>query len=499
MTNDAMSTPASAAPLPGGTFFGHPRGLSTLFFTEYWERFSYYGMRALLILFMTAKLQDGGLQLNVLTAGAIYGLYTSFVYLTAVPGGWLADRLLGQRRAVLVGGCLISLGHFSMAIHSLTTFYLGLALIVAGTGLLKPNVSAMVGDLYPEGGARRDAGFSVFYMGINLGAFVAPLICGPLGERINWHWGFAAAGFGMAVGVAQYVWGGRYLGTIGIKPNAGTDPADRTKALRLAGSSAVALAAILTILYFVQPSAVAIANSMGIVILLMAVLSLGFQMFFGGLDGTEKKKVGVIFVLFVFATLFWSAFEQAGSSLNLFAQRFTDLNVFGWSMPASILQSVNPLFIIAFAPVFAWIWVALARSRRDPSSPAKFSLGLILVGMGFLVMAWAAVRTMGGTVQVSPLWLVVTYLFHTGGELCLSPVGLSVVTKLAPHRKVSQMMGIWFLSLSLGNLLGGLVAGRFSSYPLPHIFGAVFLTTAGAGLVLALFIKPIRRLMGEVH
>lgn len=499
MTNDLTSAPASSAPLPGGTFFGHPRGLSTLFFTEYWERFSYYGMRALLILFMTAKVAEGGLGFSVLTAGAIYGLYTSFVYLTAVPGGWLADRLLGQRRAVFLGGCLIACGHFSMAIHNLATFYLGLALIVLGTGLLKPNVSAMVGDLYPEGGARRDAGFSIFYMGINLGAFVAPLICGPLGERVNWHWGFAAAGVGMVVGLIQYVWGGRYLGQIGIKPNAGTDPADRQKALYLAAASLAALAAILALVRFLQPSAVTIANSMGIVILLMAVLSLGFQMFFGGLDGAEKKKVAVIFVLFVFSSLFWSAFEQAGSSLNLFGERLTDLNVFGWSMPASVLQSVNPLFIILFAPVFAWIWVALARSRRDPSSPAKFSLGLVLVGLGFLVMAWAAVRTRGGAVQVSPLWLVLTYLLHTGGELCLSPVGLSVVTKLAPHRKVSQMMGIWFLSLSLGNLMGGLIAGRFSTFPLPHIFGAVFLTTAGAGIILALFIKPISRLMGEVH
>jgi POT family proton-dependent oligopeptide transporter len=489
--------PATA--LPGGTFFGHPRGLSTLFFTEFWERFSYYGMRALLILFMTATVAKGGLGFSDLTAGAIYGLYTSLVYLTALPGGWLADRLLGQRRAVFLGGCLIALGHFSMAVHGLPTFYLGLVLIVLGTGLLKPNVSTMVGELYPEGGARRDAGFSIFYMGINLGAFIAPLICGWLGQTYDWHWGFAAAGFGMVLGVVQYTLGSRYLGDAGLKPNAGSDPAERRNALRVAWITLGALVLAVGIVGLLRPSAPRIASSMGLVILLFAFLSLGFQMFFGGLDSLERKKVAVIFVLFVFATLFWSAFEQAGSSLNLFAERFTDLHVLRWIMPASVLQAVNPLFIILLSPVFAWIWVALARRRRDPSSPAKFSLGLILVGLGFLVMVGAAVRTAGGTRQVTSLWLILTYLFHTCGELCLSPVGLSTVTKLAPHRKVSQMMGVWFMSLSLGNLLGGLVAGRFSTFPLPRIFGAVFLTTAGAGIILALFIKPIRRLMGEVH
>ncbi len=490
---------APAATLPGGTFLGHPRGLSTLFFTEFWERFSFYGMRALLILFMTATAAKGGLGFSDLTAGAIYGLYTSSVYLTALPGGWLADRLLGQRRAVFLGGCLIALGHFSMAVHGLPTFYLGLVLIVLGTGLLKPNVSTMVGELYPEGGARRDAGFSIFYMGINLGAFVAPLICGWLGQTYDWHWGFAAAGIGMVAGLVQYTLGGRYLGDAGLKPNAGTDPAERGKALRVAWITLAALALAVGIVSLVHPSAPRIAGSMGVVILLFAVLSLGFQMFFGGLDAVEKKKVAVIFVLFVFATLFWSAFEQAGTSLNLFAERFTDLHFLRWMVPSSVLQAVNPLFIILLAPVFAWIWVALARRRRDPSSPAKFALGLVLVGLGFLVMAGAAVRTVGGTRQVTPLWLILTYLLHTCGELCLSPVGLSTVTKLAPHRKVSQMMGVWFMALSLGNLLGGLVAGRFSTFPLPRIFGAVFLTTAGAGIVLALFIKPIRRLMGEVH
>jgi POT family proton-dependent oligopeptide transporter len=511
MTKDPTSELASAAAvatpaappvvLPGGTaFFGHPRGLAILFSTEFFERFSFYGMRSLLILFMTAAVAKGGLGFSDLTAGAIYGLYTSSVYLTALPGGWLADRLLGQRRAVFLGGCIIALGHFSMAIRGLPTFYLGLVLIVLGTGLLKPNVSTMVGELYPEGGARRDAGFSIFYMGINLGAFVAPVVCGWLGQGIDWHLGFAAAGVGMTLGLVQYVWGGRYLGDAGMKPNAGDDPVERRKALRVfaGGAVAVALVIVLAVGLF-HLSAPVLASSMGGVIVALALLSLLFQMFVGGLDSTEKKKMVVIFVLFLFSALFWSGFEQAGSSLNLFAQRHTDLHVLRWSIPASVLQAVNPLFIILLAPVFAWLWVALARHRRDPSSPAKFALGLILVGLGFLVMALAAMRTAGGGRLVSPLWLILTYLCHTCGELCLSPVGLSTVTKLAPHRKVSQMMGIWFMSLSLGNLMAGLVAGRFAAFPLPLTFSAVCLTTAGAGLILLLFVKPLRRLMGEVR
>jgi POT family proton-dependent oligopeptide transporter len=494
----------SAVPTSGG-FFGHPRGLATLFFTEFWERFSYYGMRALLTLFMTASVAQGGLGFPTERAGAIYGLYTAFVYLVALPGGWLADRLLGQRRAVFLGGCIIAAGHFSMAINSIQTFFLGLVLIVVGTGLLKPNISAMVGELYPEGGARRDAGFSIFYMGINLGAFIAPLICGPLGEKVNWHLGFAAAGIGMVLGLVQYAFGGKYLGSAGLRPNAGEDPAARSSALRiLIGATAVGIAFVALVwMGVIRLPVEKLANGTGIIILGLALLYFVFQLVGGGLDGLEKKKMLAIFVLFLFSALFWSGFEQAGSSLTLFARDLTDRVVFGWEMPVSVLQSVNPLFIIAFAPVFAWLWLRLR--RREPSAPAKFSLGLILLGLGFGVMVWASMVATAGapgngqTFKVSPLWLVMTYLFHTFGELCLSPVGLSTVTKLAPHRKVSQLMGIWFMSIALGNLIAGLVAGQFEKFPLPQLFGAVFATTAGAGLLLALLIKPIRRLMGNVH
>jgi proton-dependent oligopeptide transporter, POT family len=499
---------ATALAAPTGGFFGHPRGLATLFFTEFWERFSYYGMRALLILFMTASIEHGGLGFDTARAGAIYGLYTACVYLLALPGGWIADRLLGQRRAVLLGGCIIALGHFSMAIESLATFYLGLVLIVIGTGLLKPNVSTMVGELYPEGGARRDAGFSIFYMGINLGAFVAPLVCGPLGQRINWHLGFVMAGIGMVLGVAQYVLGGKYLGQAGLLPNVEADgDAEKAAAGRASRRSALNLLAgflavvvvlgLLIATGVISVPAQRLANGAGIAIGSLAIVYFLYQMFAGGLEGTERKRMIVIFILFLFSALFWSGFEQAGSSLNLFAARLTNLNVFGWNMPASVLQSVNPLLIIAFAPVFAWLWVALR--GREPSSPAKFSLGLILLAAGFLVMAVASIRTAGGSHQVSPLWLVLTYFCHTCGELCLSPVGLSTVTKLAPHRKVGQMMGIWFMSLSLGNLMAGLVAGKFEALPLPQLFGAVCATTAAAGLILALLIRPIRRMMSGVH
>jgi POT family proton-dependent oligopeptide transporter len=497
----ATDRPAITPVAPTTGFFGHPRGLATLFFTEYWERFSFYGMKALLLLFMTKAVADGGLGFSDRTGGAIFGIYGSLVYLTALPGGWIADRIMGQRRAVFLGGCIIALGHFSMAIPNIWTFFLGLALIVTGTGLLKPNVSTMVGELYPEGGARRDAGFSIFYMGINLGAMIAPLVCSPLGENVNWHYGFAAAGVGMVLGLIQYALGGKHLGTAGLMPNAGTNPAERSKAVRiLVIASAVVLIGVgLIATGLVQLSAERIAQGMGVVIFIFAVVTLLFQLVGGGLDATETKKMLAIFVLFVFSALFWSGFEQAPSSLNLFANRLTDRVIFGHEIAAGTLQSINPAFIILFAPVFAWIWIALARRGWEPSAPAKFAMGLILVGIGFLVMRFAAIHTQNGTVQVSPMWLVTTYLFHTFGELCLSPVGLSTVTKLAPHRKVSQMMGVWFMSISLGNLLAGLIAGRFSDFPLPKIFGAVFLTTAGAGVILALFVKPIRRLMSGVH
>ena len=485
------------------SFFGHPRGLSTLFFTEFFERFSYYGMRALLILYMTALVAEGGLGFDAAKAGAIYGLYGAGVYLLALPGGWIADKLVGQRRAVLIGAIIITLGHFSLAMDTLASFYTGLVLVVIGTGLLKPNISTMVGELYPEGGARRDAGFSIFYMGINLGAFVAPIVCSWLAAEWSWSAGFGAAGVGMLLGIIQYTLGGRHLGQAGLFPDTGVAYAARgrnSRALAYGLGGGIAIIAIILALRSTGAMDITItkaADITGIVIVSLAILYFGFMFFAGGLDAVERKRVTAIFVLFIFSALFWSGFEQAGSSLNLMAERRTDLNIFGWDMPAGFLQSVNAGFIILLAPVFAGVWIALARRNREPSSPAKFTLGLVFLGLGFAVMIIAAQRSENG-VLVSPMYLVFTYLLHTIGELCLSPVGLSTVTKLAPHRIVGQMMGVWFMSISLGNLMAGRVAGKFESMPPSQIFTAVAAITIGGGVILALLTGPIKRLMSGV-
>jgi POT family proton-dependent oligopeptide transporter len=496
----ASSTRPGAPPRDG--FFGHPRGLATLFFTEMWERFSYYGMRGILILFMVDAATTGGMGLTDKRAAAIYGLYTAGVYLLALPGGWIADRILGQRSAVFLGGVVIACGHFSMAIPTTGTFFLGLALIVIGTGLLKPNVSSIVGDLYPEGGARRDAGFSVFYMGINLGAFVGPIICGFLGEKINWHLGFSAAGIGMVLGLIQYKLGGKYLGDCGyMEPE---EEARRPAALRWLVAGLAAFAAIVVALALLQAGGAIqitfekVAEGAAFVIMGVAVLYFGSVLAFGELTGVQKKRVVVIFLLFLAAALFWSGFEQAGSSMNLFAERLTNRTVFGWQAPASALQAVNPLFIIIFAPLFGSLWVWLNARKREPSIPVKFGMGLLLLAVSFLVMTWAATNA-SETHRVTPFFLIAAYFFQTCGELSLSPVGLSSVTKLAPKRLVSQMMGTWFMGSALGNLIAGLVAGQFQSVPLPELFGRVALWAAAGGFLMLLFFKPIKKLMGGVR
>ena len=479
-------------------WFGHPRGLSTLFFTELWERFSYYGMRALLILFMTDMVATGGLGMTDVTATAIYGLYTFAVYAVALPGGWIADRLMGQRQAVLWGGIVIAAGHFTMAIPTTSAFYLGLTLIVLGTGLLKPNVSAIVADLYPEGGARRDAGFSVFYMGINVGALAGPLVCGTLGENVNWHLGFSAAGVGMALGIVQYVWGWRYLGDAGVLRSA---PGERAGALRTFFWGVALVVGLVVVIVGLQSSGLLtlsflnVAQATGVIIAILVVLYFGYVFLFGGLTRDERKRVAVIPLLFLAAAVFWSGFEQAGSSMNLFAERLTDREVFGWEAPASWLQSINPLFIIALAPVFGSLWVWLG--ARNPSIPVKFSYGLVQLGLGFFVLAWGSTFTTDGDL-VSPMWLIMTYFFHTTGELCLSPVGLSSITKLSPKRFVGQMMGIWFMATALGNLLAGLVAGLIESLPLPQLFGTVGMIVVGAGLLILLVSGPVSRLVGDI-
>ncbi len=480
-------------------FFGHPRGLSTLFFTEMWERFSYYGMRALLLLYMTAPLSAGGLGFDAAQGGAVYGLYTSMVYLATMPGGWIADRLIGPRRAVLYGGIIIAAGHFSMAVPSLATFYLGLFLIVIGTGLLKGNVSVIVGKLYGAADIRRDAGFSIFYMGINLGAFLAPLVCGYLGQQVSWHLGFAAAGFGMLIGVIQYVMGGTNLGDAGIAPAPAPTPEIAAQWKRQVqswvggGAALVVVAALAAYFGLLQVSATQVSDAAGVFLLLVVVGFFGWLMFSGGWTPDEKKRLYVITVLFFAASLFWSVFEQAGSTLNLFADRSTRNEAFGMAYPSSWFQSMNSLFIFAFAPILAWLWVRLASTGKEPISPTKFAFGLIFVGAGFLILVIPA-RTAEQGALVSPMWLTATYFLHTIGELVLSPVGLSAMTTLAPARIGGLMMGVWFLATSVGNFIGGRVSGFYESFALPTLFGSVAAFAIVAGFILLALVPSMRKL-----
>jgi POT family proton-dependent oligopeptide transporter len=497
----------------GTSFFGHPRGLATLFFTELWERFSYYGMRALLILFMTAPLAAGGLGFDTGKAGIVYGTYVGLVYFTAVPGGWLADRFLGQRRATLYGGVLIMLGHICLAVPMLSTFYAGLALIISGTGLLKPNISVMVGQLYSEEDRRRDAGFSIFYMGINLGAFVAPLVCGWLAQseefqgvlaragiapESSWHWGFGMAAIGMFIGLVQYLAGWKHLGDAGMHPGGAGDATAREQSRRtltrwtlaIAAGLAVVIGLVLADRMRITPEGV--GNAVGVALVLVTIVFFTRLFSSGEWTDAERRRLITIAVLFAASVVFWAVYEQAGSTLNLFAERAVDNNILGKERPASWYQSLPPTYVILLAPVFAWLWVRLG--AREPSSPAKFVLGLVFVGLGFVILAPAAGLAASG-VKVSPAWLLLTYLLHVMGELCLSPVGLSATTKLAPARVVGLMMGIWFLSLALGNYLGGLVASKYEAFPLPMLFGGVGGFAILAGLVLALAVKPIGRML----
>jgi POT family proton-dependent oligopeptide transporter len=490
---------ADAAATYDTSFFGHPRGLSTLFFTEMWERFSYYGMRALLILFMTAAPAAGGLGFDTARAGAIYGLYTSMVYMTTLPGGWIADRLIGPQRAVLYGGILIASGHFSMAVPSLTTFYLGLLLIVIGTGLLKGNVSVIVGRLYSASDARRDAGYSIFYMGINTGAFIAPLVCGYLGQRVDWHAGFAAAGVGMVLGLIQYTAGLKYLGDAGKYPATTGSSEEMVRQRRTALRWTMATIAAIVVLGAgaytgaLPVTATLVADAAGYFLLALTVAFFGWLYLSPGWTPAERKQLYVIGVLFLAAALFWSQFEQAGSTLNLFADRNSRNSLLGWEFPSTWYQSLNSLFIIALAPLFAWLWVWLARRGSEPSSPAKFGWGLVLVGAGFAVLVGGAALAERG-IMVSPMWLVVVYFLHTCGELALSPVGLSAMSKLAPLRIGGLIMGVWFLASAVGNYIGGRLAAFYEAMTLPSLFGSVAAFGIAAGVLLLLFARPMRRL-----
>jgi POT family proton-dependent oligopeptide transporter len=467
--SEAASTalPHVAVAEKDSIFAGHPKGLGPLFFTELWERFSYYGMRAILILYMTSTAAQGGLGFDVKHAASIYGTYTMSVYLTALPGGLVADYLTGARLAVLLGGIIIALGHFSMVFHSMTTFYVGMGLIAIGTGLLKPNISAMVGGLYKGDDPRRDSGFSIFYMGINVGALLAPLAVGFLakGESFkrfltwlgmdptkSWHWGFGAAGVGMIFGLLVYLWNREKLASVGNKVKT---RAERKTEGTVADED-------------VHP-----------------------------LTKDDWKRIAAIFIFFIFTILFWGAYEQKGASLNLFADRLVDTSLFGWKFPAPYLQSLTPAFVILLTPIFTMIWLRLR--ERQPSSPVKFTLGMLFIGLAYLLMIPAAMLTAQG--RVSFWWLVGLYFLEVCGEMCLSPVGLSTVTKLSPPKLVGIMMGVWFLASSFGSKLAGYLSGFFvsnNSWQLVKLYGGIAAGLLVAMVVLAILTPTIKRLMGRV-
>ncbi len=477
----------------------HPAGLSTLFFTEMWERFSYYGMRALLVLYLVNALEFPRDQ-----ALSLYATYTGLVYLTPILGGWLADRWLGQRRAVLVGGIVMALGHFTMAVPAL--LHLALGLLVAGNGFFKPNISTIVGALYARDDARRDAGFTLFYMGINLGAFLAPLVCGTLGELFGWHYGFAAAGVGMVIGLTVFLRGEKTLGTAGLpprrtEPGAGLVPRDWAT---VAVTALAAVAAVATVVYS-WPYAGGWWDALDP----LAQLALGLTLVAASvgagriarsrrehaepLSRIERERIAALAVMALFVVFFWMGFEQAGGTMNLFADQQTDRMIFGWEMPASYFQALNPLLILLLAPLFSALWTRLDRSRHALSSVAKQGWGMIILGLGFVVLAVADERARQLGV-VGPLWLAAVYLLHTIGELCLSPIGLSMVTRLAPARLVSLLMGLWFTAMAAANYLAGTLEQILQGSGLP-LYWFLVGSSIGAGLLLLLLAPVLRRLM----
>ena len=492
------------------TFFGHPRGLATLFLTEMWERFTFYGMRAVLILFLVASVATGGLGLDDKTAAAIYGLYTAAVYLAALPGGWVADRLIGAQRAVMLGGAFITAGNLLLAIStSPRGFYIGLLVIVLGVGLLKPNVSAIVAALYPEGGARLDSAFTIFYIGINIGGALGPLVIPVAQNFFGLRAGFGAGAFFMIIGVVQFYLTRKYLGEAGLRAApihaAGGDHAlvPRSKEwLRLwIGVAALALTVLAVSIGWIPMDALRLGHGAAYVIAGMGILYFAYYFLFADLTTEERRRGVVLVVLFIGCALFFSGFEQAGSSLNLFAERYTDRMILNFEIPSAWFQSLNSVFIVLCAPFFAWLWIALARRKLNPSAPAKFALGLMLMGSGFLVMAAAAAIVAHGS-KVLPYWLLMTYLLHTFGELCLSPVGLSYYTKLAPKRFVGQMMGMWFLATSLGELVAGLIAGEFDANnvaAMPGQYMHIVYFTVGVGAILLVISRPVKKLMGNIE
>lgn len=454
------------------TILGHPKGLFVLFFAEMWERFSYYGMRALLILYLTKHwlFSDSD-------AGLIYGAYTALVYITPVLGGYLADRYLGQRKAVLYGAVLLCFGHFLMGVEgdggqnaaALNVFWLALAFIIVGSGFLKANISVIVGQLYPRTDTRRDPAYTIFYMGINLGAFLGSLLCGLVGEVWGWSYGFGLAGFGMLLGLVVFVLG---------KPallGRGEPPAPLGKGLEW-GLYAAGLVAVASCWWMVQNQDV-VGTLLGVFGVILVAYVMGTAVF--KLPPEDRDRIfAAMFLIFV-SIVFWALFEQAGNSLSLFTDRHVDREIFGWAVPASMFQSLNAAYIILLAPLFAWAWTALARRNAEPSAPFKFGLAVIQVGLGFLVLVWGA-QASGMGMAVPVIFIFLIYLLHTTGELCLSPVGLSAMNRLAPAHMASLIMGTWFFASATGNFAAGLISAAAGGDGLE---GA----EAGKGLVLSVY------------
>ncbi len=444
------------------TFFGHPIGLRTLFLTEMWERMSYYGMRALLVLYMTGAVTgfNPGLGWSQIESQAIYGIYSGMVYFMVVPGGWIADNILGHQKAVLIGALIIALGHFTLAIPIEQTFFLGLIFVVLGTGLLKGNISTIVGQLYEGQDDKRDSGYTIFYMSINIGSTLGFLICSYLGEKIGWHWGFGAAGIGMTFGVIQYIKHRHLLGDAGMHPNEMSD--DKRKKLTnylkvsLVGMFMVIGAGLLGF-FTIDPRF--FAEQFAYFLTVIAGLYFIYLFLFAGLNAAERKNLILLFLLFIGAAAFWSGFDQSAGSLNIFARDYTDLSIAGYEIPVGWLQFANPVIVVLFAPIFAGIWAQLARKNLDPSLPIKFAIGLLFMALSFLVMI-VAVKIALESSPVGMQWLLLTYLFQTWGELALSPIGLSAFSRYGPKRYMGQMFGLWFLASAIGGVLAGLLGGE---------------------------------------
>ncbi len=444
------------------TFFGHPIGLRTLFLTEMWERMSYYGMRALLVLYMTGAVTgfNPGLGWSQIESQAIYGIYSGMVYFMVVPGGWIADNILGHQKAVLIGALIIALGHFTLAIPIEQTFFLGLIFVVLGTGLLKGNISTIVGQLYENQDDKRDSGYTIFYMSINIGSTLGFLICSYLGEKIGWHWGFGAAGIGMTFGVIQYIKHRHLLGDAGMHPNEMSD--DKRKKLTnylkvsLMGMFMVIGAGLLGF-FTIDPRF--FAEQFAYFLTIIAGLYFVYLFLFAGLNAVERKNLILLFLLFIGAAAFWSGFDQSAGSLNIFARDYTDLSIAGYEIPVGWLQFANPIIVVLFAPIFAGIWAQLARKNLDPSLPIKFAIGLLFMALSFLIMI-VAVNIALESSPVGMQWLLLTYLFQTWGELALSPIGLSAFSRYGPKRYMGQMFGLWFLASAIGGVLAGLLGGE---------------------------------------